>query len=364
MGKLGKMNGTRSWEMGCGVVGGLAVFVLVVGAVMAAFLIPDANTQMRPSLNPVMVNITLPLDNITQPVNQPVTVYAEAFGDQPITDLELTINGIPFTQKALPFQGGSNIISASWGWTPIKEDTYILLVRAVFPSGEGGISNAVQVNVVPPEQIEMPILPTPDGLTPIIIPDLDQLSAMMTEVQNGTPAAPPTGFDPQGNPINPPSPADDPNPEPPPEPEQQPGDNVISVETALWLQNIFEKVIDIAKPAAPKLDGGANQCDTVLVVTDDTANEAGFFLYRLDPGQPAFSRVATLDGKVGKAVFSYHDPGLASGKYMYYISSFNAGGESASNIISITIDAPGCAAANKPTFEALNIPIPPRAAAG
>jgi hypothetical protein len=95
-------------------------------------------------------------------------------------------------------------------------------------------------------------------------------------------------------------------------------------------ETLTKDPLDTELPAAPTLDGGSNQCDGILVAQDHSTNELGFFLYRLDPGQQAFSRIATLDGKTGKAAFSYHDPGLASGKYLYYLAAFNAQGESAS----------------------------------
>jgi hypothetical protein len=354
MGKQAKINNTRGWLIGCGLVGGLGIFILVVGAVMAAFLIPDASTQMPPGINPIFVNLNMPLNGESLPLNQPVSVYAEAFGDQPIDGIELLVDGV-LLPGGSSTPAGANKVIVSWAFTPDKEGMITLVARANAQDGQVGISNAVNVNVVPLEQIPLPVV---QGVStaPLVISD----EADPAEPEGGTPASPPPGFNDQGGVGNPPPPPPQPtSQESPPEPEQQPGDNVISVDYILWLQTIFKKFVDIEKPLKPTLDGGANQCGAVLVVTDNAADEAGFFLYRLDPGKQAFSRVATLDGKAGKAVFSYHDPGLASGKYMYFISSFNAGGESASNIISITIDAPGCAAAKKPTFESLSIPIPP-----
>ena len=347
---------SRKLLIGCGLVVIVGLGVFMIGMILAS--IPEADQQVPAGLGSSLVNINQPLNGAQLPLNQPVSVYVEAFGDQPLQDLQLLVDGEP-QPGGLSSPAGDKKMIASWTFTPDKEGVHTLLARLNTRNGRTVLSNAVTVSFLPPGQVSIPLVLGNVNAPLVINAETSQID-LNAELQGGIPGSPPTGFNEQGDGVNPPPfITEPPKQESPAEPAQQPGGNLIPIKYLLWGQTLMEDLFSTELPAAPKLDGGSNQCDGILVVQDNSANELGFFLYRLDPGQQAFSRIATLDGKTGQAAFSYHDPGLALGKYLYYLAAFNAGGESASNIISITVDAVQCAVANKPKFDVESIPIDP-----
>jgi hypothetical protein len=347
---------SHKFLIGCGITGVLGLGALFIGIILANS-IPAAEQQIPVGISSNMVNISLPMNGATLPLNQPVSVYAQAFGDQPLQDLQLLVDGVQQPNGDSSPAGTKKMI-VSWTWTPIKAGTYTLVARSTnAQNGQTGISNAVNINVLPPDQILQPLVLVATA-EPLVIHDETGLTIPGIDPADGTPAPPPPGFNEQGGVDNPPTPSLEPaNQEPPVEPSQQPGGNLIPIKFSLWAQNLTKGIFGVNLPAAPKLDGNAATCDAVLVAQDNSTDEIGFFLYRLAPGGQTFSRILTMDSKAGKAVFSYHDPALASGKYLYYISAFNSGGETASNIISITVDSPLCAAPNKGKFDVESIPI-------
>jgi hypothetical protein len=99
-----------------------------------------------------------------------------------------------------------------------------------------------------------------------------------------------------------------------------------------WLVlNIFSPVFsNPTLPAAPLLFRFKESCDVTFYIRDNSDNELGFFVYRLDPGSTAFKRIATLGPHKGDLFIEYTDKGLY-GNYQYYVAAFNGRGESASN---------------------------------
>jgi hypothetical protein len=330
---------TRNWLIGCGGISILGALVVVAGAVVGYFSIPEVSQQMPTGLNPLLVTISQPPNGATLPLDQPASVYVEAFGDQPIQDIQLLADGVPLPAGSSSPAGGQKMI-ASFSYTPGKPGIHVLVARANTPSGRDGISNALTIKALAQDQIPLPL--ALNGLAAVSV-----LSDQAEQVpqDEGTPSGPPTGFNEQGGPSNPPPPPppDPGSQEPPSEPAQQPGSNLIPIKYSLWAQNLAKNLFGVDLPAAPKLDGGAKLCEGILVVQDNSTDELGFFLYRLGPGKLAFERVATLDGKSGKSTFSYHDPGLTQGSYSYYLASFNAAGETPGNIITFQITDAKCA---------------------
>lgn len=349
---------SQKWIIGCGVIGGLLILILVVGAVMASLLIPEAQAQVPGSRNPIYVTINMPLNGSSLPLNQPASVFVRAFGNQNLQGIELLLDGVPLPNGSATPAGAKERI-VSWAWTPDKAGIHTLLARASTQDGQTAVSHAVNIMVLPAEQI--PPAPVQGSLTePVVITEEPSLIEAGAGPGDAAAIPAPPGFNDQGGLVNvpPPFPAQPPGQVPPVEPAQQPGSSLVPAKYGLWWQNYFQTVVNTTLPAAPTLDGGTNQCEGILVVQDNASDELGFFIYRLNPGQTEFERVATLDGKTGKAVFSYHDLGLAAGNYSYYLSSFNSAGESASNVISLGVVAPQCATAILPGFGLFGNSIP------
>ena len=101
---------------------------------------------------------------------------------------------------------------------------------------------------------------------------------------------------------------------------------------------------------APGLQGVVKQCDANLLIQDNSEDEKNFFLYRMDPGSAGFSLAAQLDGHPGTGDFTYIDPGLGLGKYIYYISSFDGNSETPSSLLKLEISDGQCAAASPQAF--------------
>jgi len=342
--------------LGCGVAVILGLGALIVAGILANS-IPAVEQQIPVGISSNLVNINLPLNGATLPLNQPVSVYAQAFGDHPLQDIQLWVDGVQQPNGSSSPAGEKKMI-VSWLWTPTMEGIHMLLARSTTQNGLTGISYAVTINALPLDQIPIPLV-LGGATKPLVINDETSLTMPGTDPEGGTPSSPPDGFNVQDGVNNPALPPLEPaSQEPPAGPSQQPDiENLIPIKYSLWAQNLGKGIFGVNPPAAPKLDGGSAQCDAILMAQDNSIDEIGFFLYRLDPGQQTFTRISTWGSKAGKTAISYHDPVPASGKYLYYLSAFNSAGESASNLIGITVDSPQCAAANKLISDVLSIPI-------
>ncbi len=350
----------KSGTARCGIIalaGGAALLVIVLIAATIGINLfkPAPQPQAQFDLKPILVSISQPLNGATFAVNQTINIFVETYTEQPMQDIQLYVNGKVLPNTNSPFPPGKKKLIASWVLTPSKEGTISLLARASTQDGKTTVSNAVHIKVLSQDLFNSRYAASNIGSAPT--PDPTQQAAFLDSIDNATESSPPPGYSEGGSEASPPEEEEPPAEEPPQEPPQQPGSNILPIGTIISIQKYIQLVFPILPPAAPTIDGGGNQCDGILIVQDNADNEAGFYLYRLDPGAIAFKQIATLDGKVGKAAFSYHDTGLANGDYMYYLVAFNAAGESASNIIFIHIDDPQCAAAVPPNFEPESIPI-------
>jgi hypothetical protein len=243
-------------------------------------------------------------------------------------------------------------LSTSWAWTPTLEGDFTHLVSALMADGQRSISNAVIVRV-----ISSPQMPAPSPSVSGIAIDPIQVAPLLGETQGGTPIAPPPVFIPEGSlknaPSFPPKPA-------PVEPLQQPSENsIIPINSLLWIQNLTKGSTNVTLPGAPTMEGSNNRCGTTLLIEDNADNEMGFFLYRLDPGQPLFKRIATLDGKVEKNSFTFSDNSLMPGSYSYSTSAFNSAGEASREPITIQVSGQQCAATQDQAFDLKKIIITP-----
>lgn len=328
-----------------------AVLLLFGGAALAfLMLVPDVPQQLSPGTPTLIVTVSEPLNGTRVPLNQFTHVSAEALGVKPITALELWIDGTPSETKSAPAGSTLGQFSAFWTWTPAGEGEHTLLVRAVDADHNTGMSNIVRVtaskdaNVVPGAVIQTKPGDTASSLaqkikvSPQQIIDLNpQVSASGTitpgEMITVPIPTPPPSETPEPQPTAPPEPPGDPN-----QPPANKGPNKYQV---WWNKNILKQFGLIKPAAAPGLAAsvGAGKCAIDLYIYDKSDNEDGFFLYRLDPNTFSFMRIATLDAHNGAQPIHYIDP-AATGKYQYYVSAFNAWGESPSKIVQTGIIEP------------------------
>jgi hypothetical protein len=282
------------------------VLMLVAVGLVVSTLLPK-KAQPKVSLSPIFVNINLPLNGAKLPLNEAVSVYAEAMGPSAVHDLELWVDGAFSPTKMDSSPADRSPLTAVWKWMPAEEGVHRLIVRAIGPDGAAVNSNVVRVSILPREQIAELQVPT---LSPDQIPPT-------TEVTGGeAPAFPlPEAGSGGGEPPPPP-------PSPPPQPQDPaPG------------------------PAGtPSLQGTINGCDANLLIQDNSDDEDGFYLYRFDPTSTGFKNVATLDKHPGQGAFAYIDPGLEVGAHTYYVTSYKGGVESASNLVNLNVPQGQCQA--------------------
>jgi hypothetical protein len=298
---------SRKLLIGCGIAL-LALGVVVIG-VIASFFIPKTNQQLPPGAFSILVNINLPLNGAELPLNEPVSIYAEAIGDKPVHSLELWVDGTFSPTKMDSSPADKSPLTATWLWTPAEEGVHRLIVRAIGPGGEVINSNVVRISVLPREKItDLQVTPIPPEQLP----------------PNEPPAANTDFQVPEGPTVAPPPP-----PFPPQDPPQVPAE---------------------PPTGAPGLQGSINQCDATLFIQDNAEDEKGFYLYRFDPTSTTFTRVATLDKHPGTDSFNYLDPSLSLGNHTYYIASFDGSGESPSNLINLNVSSAQCAANGPQSF--------------
>ena len=291
---------SRKPLIGCGIALVLGAGVVLIG-VIAGYLgfIPGMDQQLPLDTTSILVNINLPLNGAELPLNEPVSIYAEAVSGQPIHDLELWLDGAFSPTKMDTSPADQSLLSTVWLWTPAEEGVHRLIVRAIGPDGEVVNSNVVRVSVLPREKIADLHIPIP----PEQLPPL------------GSSAADAAFQFPEGSTEM---------PEPPPFPiEDQPQ-------------------VPASPAGAPGLQGSINLCDAALVIQDNAGDEKGFYIYRLDPTSADFARVATLDKYPDTGSFTYIDPGLSQGNHTYYIASFNGTGETPSNLINLKVTEAQC----------------------
>jgi hypothetical protein len=301
---------TRKVLMGVGIAV-LAVLMLVAVGLVVSTLLPK-KAQPKVSLSPIVVNINLPLNGAKLPLNEVVSVYAEAIGPSSVHDLELWVDGAfsPTKMDSSPLDRSP--LTAVWQWIPSTEGVHRLIIRAIGPDGSAVNSNVVRVSVLPREQIAALQVAT---VAPQEMPRATEMTGGLAESIDL-----PEGGAASGEP--PPSPPAPPPPTPPAQPQDPaPG------------------------PAGtPSLEGTINGCDANLLIQDNSDDEDGFYLYRLDPTSTGFQNVATLDKHAGQGAFAYIDPGLETGAHTYYVASYKGGVESASNLVNLNVPQGQCQA--------------------
>jgi hypothetical protein len=112
---------------------------------------------------------------------------------------------------------------------------------------------------------------------------------------------------------------------------------------ALWVELGLTKAgfIKDGPPAAPTIFRFKDSCNVNLYIKDNSNNELGFYVYRLDPGSTAFKRIATFGPHTGDKFIEYKDMNLF-GKFQYYAAAFNAQGESADKFMSVDFSDKSC----------------------
>ena len=328
-------------------VGGSALLVLAALAAVWLARLPSPEGLKLSDLSSSTIGITSPVDGGILFLNDPVSVDVEAATKKQVDHFELWVDGIlasPVTGEARPSE--MFLYSISFPWLGAATGEHILIVRAI-GSGWTLDSNAVRVTIIDPDLAftgrrmlpgageTLNSLAAAFGLPPMLLALANpQIAGLGDPLSPGEPVlipdlpAPMQGESPQDPP---PGMGADFTPDPAP---GSPG------RLGTWFDlNLRAK--PATPPAAPTLFRWKEGCDLRLYVLDNSSDELGFFVYRLNPGSSSFTRIATLGAHNGAEFFVFTDAGLY-GAFDYYVSAFNAAGESASNFSHVVFLDPAC----------------------
>ncbi len=323
---------------GC-ILGILSILIILCAGITLS-RIPNIPEQLANKPQVLVVTVTQPADGSQWQLFSTITISAEAAGSRPVESLELWVDG-HLLHKVIAPSG-----RAAWTWTMEGVSQHTLVVRAVDDQGLVYNSNVVRVIGVINQHAGFDMLYTAkngDTIASVAASfgiDTKELSDANAPLDANGPlpdgtklkvpisippiTAPPGG---QGNPP-PPNPSG---------PVQPPSPNKVN-KFVFWVSQFLQPTA----PAAPALALGASSCSLNVIIADHSQNELGFNIYRLDPNAQGFKKIATL-GENGNASIpiQYVDPDLY-GAFSYYVSAFNAGGESPSNIVTGNITEADC----------------------
>lgn len=343
--------GARSFLAGFFGCGGLLALVVLIGVgIYTFYVIAPVEAQLPNNAVPIIVNLVAPFNQANSSLTDYTPVRAEAIGDNPIQLMQLWVDGIAVDAHAATLN--ESIYTTDFSWRPTGPGNHTLLVIAVDINGQSAISNLVQVNAFS-ESPQLAQVPASEGDTVQSVAqafDLtpDQVLALNPQVT--TPIDQPlpanttlTVLPPSGAlaPVNPKPPI-------PPDtsllpPPAQPPTGAVQPAPALPTNNpagLFTQLVVASpptRPAAPFLTADVQGCSVVLYFTDQSSDEAGFQVYRANPGSTDFKKIAALDAsKTTGTTFSFTDPGRY-GRSFYYVTAFNGAGESQSTPAQATI---------------------------
>lgn len=293
-------------------------------------------------------NVNIKVDTFTSPV--PDLQEAESLGND---QYELWVDGVLISSmdgEPPALDGGRYAYSLWFPWVADKPGLHTLIIRGKSKYWND-VSDTVHVKVVDlaslsegesyiPQNAEtLNDISYKFGLSPVLLgaanPEIPDLSdPLPSEQPIKIPNLSFTSF---------PSATSDPSAELPAGATTTPARAPLDRLSTWLVLNIFSPVFsNPTLPAAPTLFRFKESCDVTFYIRDNSDNELGFFVYRLDPGSTAFKRIATLGPHKGDSFIEYTDKGLY-GNYQYYVAAFNGQGESASNFSLVGVSDVNCA---------------------
>ncbi len=337
--------------------GGLAVLIvlsLVLGTGAFTFYrrIPSVTNQLA-SQDETTVIIVNPASEDRYPADAAIPITALASSGQPITAMELWVDGSLFAAQSPGADEDSKFFYKTWRWMPLVPGEHILVVRAINLDGSVGTSNLLRINA--DEAVGFALLHTVKagdtwdslmqscdtdleaiaGQNPDLDPAADLPVGEQVQVPCGSmlPAIANTGPE-----ITPPltEQADS-------SPSSPPGN------FEFWLSSLLSPVS--ALTPAPSLTAGLDGCIVQLLVQDNSTDEQGFEIWR--SGVNGYDRIATLGSNTG-ASFSYEDTVQQSGQVQYAVSAFDAKGKMVSNVVAVNIPDGACGDPGNPNVSYAN----------
>jgi hypothetical protein len=368
-------------------VGLVACLALVGGLAYFTYTLPPVSEQLPLGTSPIIVNLTVPFANDTVPISNYTDIHAEAIGPNPIQVMTLWVNGMAVDAHAASAKGNS--YGVDFSWQPTGPGEQVLVVRAQDANGQLGNSNLLRVQAFDPAPILMNV-PVSETDTVQSVADafdmtVPQVVALNPQITTAADQPLPAGttltvLPPSGGPVlKPPVPAIPPDTSliiPPPQVSTGAGavpttaapagappagpvvtinPGTVAVAPKLDPNNKLGTFIDLKvkpivnssnPPTAPELAVVVEGCTATLYLFDKSDNEAGFAVYKMEPGASAFAPIKSLAAHSGTETASVTDT-AGYGNTQYYISAFNADGEAPSNFVQATVLTETCLQPNQ-----------------
>jgi LysM repeat protein len=366
-----------------------AVAVLAGASIIALRRIPTMSDLVQPGASSLHVSLITPPLAGAWPLDSYIPIFVSAEGGQPVKAIDLYINGNLYDSHAAPSGWAGNSYASHWNWQPGSQGQFTLLAYATNQAGQTGISSPVVIRVGP----------AGGSRTPFTVQAGNSLQSLasahhlpLAQVQGANPGIDPAKLLDPGDRIylpNPPAPITNlkiipgfsafqtgqsgsqgssgtGNPAkatatPPGQASGLPGKAPgLFANVQFWLKTQSGKTT--AKlPHAPSLKVDFSGC-TAEVQFNNTAdfidpgpdhsydwarpmNEDGFFLYRSQDGGD-WVRIATwpkivdiVDADKEDAPVNFTDQ---YGQVSFYLSAFNAAGETPGTPVSLAFDAGQC----------------------
>lgn len=293
----------------------LGLIVIVGVAIFAAFKLTGQSDQgiaYLPEEPVAQISILSPTFGQQFELGSPVVVDAFAFAADPITSVELWIDGQLLGSQTASGEGESPFM-AQFLWSPQMEGLHTLIVRAFDAEGPVGFSAAVNVGIVASQDGAGPANDNQGATVPVVLP-----------------------------------PAQNPGQAHPPDPCQDgPSDNAVPSEPcvemlpAIPMDDRPEIDSAVAKPVAPDLYYTTGLCSVELRIHDLSDDELGFYVYRQGSNSLSPQEEAILEPGEGQGWLTY-TPQAFPGGQTYFVTAFNGQGESSSNPVVVNIPSADC----------------------
>ncbi|HZY45675.1 MAG TPA: Ig-like domain-containing protein, partial [Anaerolineae bacterium] len=310
------------------------VMLIIIGAIVFINNLPEVADQLKSNASPVIVTLTQPLNGSTWERNLSIPIKASASPFTSVASIELWVDGTP--TETLTSKTGS----AEWVAVLQTEGEHTFFVRAIDKQSRVANSNVVRVIASHTTDPGATLLqPVKGGDTVASL--AANFNTTPQDIIDLNPGLDPNSALPPGNPIKipiqPPALSLVNNPTSPvPSGPTQPGSNKPPGKFAFWVSQFFSP----KAPPAPDLALQVNQCAVNLFITPKSKLSQSTNVYRFDAATNVFIKIATLADSNGNPI-GYSDPDR-NGNVLYYVSAFNAAGESPSNIVSADITDPVC----------------------
>lgn len=329
-------------RISCFVAGGIVLLlVLIIGGWLFYRALPSVENMVPKA--PIVVDLLAPVDGTEIEVGDSIPVNVKAFSPaNPLESFELWADGQLFAQE----NTSGNSASAGWVWQSLSEGVHTLVVRVKDSEGNTGQSQVVIVNVL--EGDGLVEVPAGEGQT---LNDIgEQYNVPPGGMAESNPGLDPNLPLPGGLPVDvpvvgeEPGPGSEPGNEPPPPPNPEEPNQPINPLVFWFNQQLIQILTPHSKPLEPEITLILNECKFRLIITPKSNNAAGFIVYRYASGDTDFHKIATLGPGQQNVPILFEDTitPVDLSSYMYYVSAFNALGESPSIIASQSAKLYGC----------------------